>query len=148
VVTVRTHALLAATRGLLAQAGAALAVVSGACLLASLLVLASVVAASRTRQVYEATVMHVLGARLASLRRVLRWEYGLIGSVTALCGAGRRPAGPGPARLAARRGRQRPALAGRAGGAGGSGAGAGRGRAGAAARAFGVAGPADARRGA
>ena len=83
VVTVRTHALLAATRGLLAQAGAALAVVSGACLLASLLVLASVVAASRTRQVYEATVMHVLGARLASLRRVLRWEYGLIGSVTA-----------------------------------------------------------------
>ena len=84
VVTVRTHALLQATRTLLGQAGAAMAVAAGACLLASLLVLASVVTASRARQVYEASVMHAVGARLGSLRRVLRWEYTLLGSVTAL----------------------------------------------------------------
>lgn len=90
VVTVRTHALLQATRTLLTQAGAAIAVAAGACLLASLLVLASVVTASRARQVYEASVMHAVGARVGSLRRVLRWEYTLLGSVTAvfavLCG--------------------------------------------------------------
>jgi len=34
-------------------------------------VLAGVVAASRERQVYEASVMHTLGARMSSLRRVL-----------------------------------------------------------------------------
>jgi putative ABC transport system permease protein len=33
--------------------------------------------------VYEASVMHTLGARLSSLRRVLRWEYTLLAAVTA-----------------------------------------------------------------
>jgi putative ABC transport system permease protein len=84
IVSVRTQALLDTTRGLMARAGAGLAVIAGACLAASLLVLASVVAASRARQVYEASVMHALGARVASLRRVLRWEYGLLAGVTAL----------------------------------------------------------------
>lgn len=84
VVSVRTQALLDTTRGLMARAGAGLAVIAGACLAASLLVLASVVAASRARQVYEASVMHALGARVSSLRRVLRWEYGLLAVVTAL----------------------------------------------------------------
>lgn len=84
IVSVRTQALLDTTRGLMARAGAGLAVIAGACLAASLLVLASVVAASRARQVYEASVMHALGARVASLRRVLRWEYGLLAAVTAV----------------------------------------------------------------
>jgi len=53
------------------------------CLAASLLVLASVLAASRTRQIYDATVMHALGARHALLRRVLVWEYLLLAAVTA-----------------------------------------------------------------
>ncbi|HUG25833.1 ABC transporter permease [Piscinibacter sp.] len=83
VVTVRTEALLETTRGLMARASAGLVVIAGACLAASLLVLASVVAASRARQVYEASVMHVLGARVSSLRRVLRWEYALLALVTA-----------------------------------------------------------------
>ncbi|MDO9094149.1 MAG: hypothetical protein Q7U99_16105 [Rubrivivax sp.] len=83
IVTVRTQALLDTTRSLMARASAGLAVIAGACLAASLLVLASVVAASRTRQVYEASVMHALGARLSSLRRVLRWEYTLLALVTA-----------------------------------------------------------------
>jgi putative ABC transport system permease protein len=84
IVTVRTQALLDTTRGLMARASAGLVVIAGACLAASLLVLASVVAASRTRQVYEASVMHAMGARLSSLRRVLRWEYTLLALVTAL----------------------------------------------------------------
>ena len=83
IVSVRTQALLDATRGLMARASAGLAVIALACLAASLLVLASVVAASRARQVYEASVMHALGARLSSLRRVLRCEYLLLALVTA-----------------------------------------------------------------
>jgi putative ABC transport system permease protein len=58
-------------------------VVAGVCLAASLLVLASVVAASRSRQVYDATVMHALGARHRLLRGVLVWEYVLLACVTA-----------------------------------------------------------------
>lgn len=84
IASVRTQALLDATRTLMARASAGLAVIALACLAASLLVLASVVAASRARQVYEASVMHALGARLSSLRRVLRWEYLLLALVTAL----------------------------------------------------------------
>jgi putative ABC transport system permease protein len=75
--------MLDATRGLMARASGGLAVIAGACLAASLLVLASVVAASRSRQLYEASVMHALGARMSSLRRVLRWEYTLLALVTA-----------------------------------------------------------------
>ena len=84
IVTVRTQVMLDTTRSLMARASAGLVVIAGACLAASLLVLASVVAASRTRQVYEASVMHAMGARLSSLRRVLRWEYTLLAVVTAL----------------------------------------------------------------
>jgi putative ABC transport system permease protein len=54
------------------------------CLAASLLVLGSVVAASRSRQVFDATVMHALGARHSLLKRVLVWEYALLASVTSL----------------------------------------------------------------
>jgi putative ABC transport system permease protein len=52
-------------------------------LAASLLVLGSVVAASRSRQVFDATVMHAMGARHSLLRRVLLWEYALLALVTA-----------------------------------------------------------------
>ena len=82
IATVRTESLLAETRALLARASSALAVVALVCLAASLLVLGSVVAASRSRQVFDATVMHALGARHAVLRRALLWEYGLLAFVT------------------------------------------------------------------
>ena len=84
IVTVRTQDLLDTTRSLMGRASAGLAVIAGACLAASLLVLASVVAASRARQVYEASVMHALGARVGRLKRVLQFEYGLLAAVTAL----------------------------------------------------------------
>jgi putative ABC transport system permease protein len=91
IVSVRTESLLRETRALMARAGTGLAVVAGVCLGASLLVLASVVAASRTRQVYDATVMHALGARHSTLRQVLYWEYALLALVTAgfavVCGS-------------------------------------------------------------
>ncbi len=83
IATARTESLLRETRALLGRASAGLAVVAGVCLAASLLVLASVVAASRSRQLYDATVMHALGARHALLRRVLVWEYLLLAGVTA-----------------------------------------------------------------
>jgi putative ABC transport system permease protein len=83
IATARTESLLRETRALMGRASAGLAVVAGVCLAASLLVLASVVAASRSRQLYDATVMHVLGARHALLRRVLVWEYLLLGAATA-----------------------------------------------------------------
>lgn len=82
IVSVRTDALLSESRLLLGRASAALSVIAGICLLASLLVLTSVVAASRARQVYESSVLHVLGARLSSLRKALRWEYAVLAVVT------------------------------------------------------------------
>ncbi|PKO68160.1 MAG: ABC transporter permease [Betaproteobacteria bacterium HGW-Betaproteobacteria-16] len=83
IASVRTESLLRETRALMGRASSGLVVVAGVCLAASLLVLASVVAASRTRQVFDATVMHALGARHSSLRRVLYWEYTLLAGVTA-----------------------------------------------------------------
>ncbi len=83
IATVRTESLLNETRALMGRASSGLAVVALVCLAASLLVLGSVVAASRSRQVYDATVMHALGARHSLLRQVLLWEYALLALVTA-----------------------------------------------------------------
>jgi putative ABC transport system permease protein len=83
IASVRTESLLVETRALMARASGGLALVAGVCLAASLLVLASVVASSRARQLFEATVMHAVGARLSSLRRVLYWEYLLLALLTA-----------------------------------------------------------------
>jgi len=84
IATVRTESLLVETRALMARASSGLAVVALVCLAASLLVLGSVVAASRSRQVFDATVMHALGARHSLLKRVLVWEYALLAAVTTL----------------------------------------------------------------
>ena len=83
IATARTENLLRETRALLGRASGGLAVVAGVCLAASLLVLASVVAASRSRQIFDATVMHALGARHSLLRQVLVWEYVLLAAATA-----------------------------------------------------------------
>jgi putative ABC transport system permease protein len=83
IATARTESMLRETRALMARASGGLALVAGVCLAASLLVLASVVAASRSRQLYDATVRHERGARQALLRRVLVWEYLLLAVSTA-----------------------------------------------------------------
>ena len=82
IATARTESMLRETRALMGRASGGLAVVAGVCLAASLLVLASAVAASRSRQLYDATVMHALGARHSLLRRVLVSEYVLLATVT------------------------------------------------------------------
>jgi len=83
VITVHTEGMLDEARALLARAAAGLAVVAGATLLASLLVLASAIAASRVRQIYTATVLHVLGTRTATIRLALALEYALLGALVA-----------------------------------------------------------------
>lgn len=82
VVTVRTAALLASGREILGKAAAGLGVIAGISLLASLLVLVSVMAAGRSRQVYDATVLHSLGTRMAVIRRSLHLGYVLLAVTT------------------------------------------------------------------
>jgi putative ABC transport system permease protein len=84
VITVRTAELLRVARQILGKAGAGLAVVSAVSLLASLLVLISVMAAGRSRQVYDATVLHSLGVRLSSIRQSLQLEYLLLALLASL----------------------------------------------------------------
>ncbi len=84
IVTVRTERILREARTLLGRAATGLAVIAGVTLLASLLVLASVVAASRARQVYDATVLHTLGARISDIRTSVTLEYMLVAALTSL----------------------------------------------------------------
>ena len=84
VVTVRTARILASARDLLGQATSGLLVVAVISFLASSLVLFSVIAASRVRQVYEASVLNALGVRLSEIRKSLYLEFLLIALVTAL----------------------------------------------------------------
>lgn len=84
VISVRTASLLVSAREILGQATAGLAVVAGVSLAASLLVLISVMAAGRTRQIYDATVLHSLGTRLAVIKNSLHMEYLLLAFTTSL----------------------------------------------------------------
>ena len=78
VISVRTAEILAVARELLGKAAIGLAVVALVSLLASLLVLVSVMAAGRSRQVYDATILMSLGVRIAAIRRSLQLEYLLL----------------------------------------------------------------------
>ena len=82
VITIRTERILREARALLAKAGAGLAVIAGVSLLASLLVLMSAIASSRARQIYDASVLHVVGARVSMIRYSLQLEYALIALLT------------------------------------------------------------------
>ena len=84
VITVRTARILAAANALLGQATSGLAVVAVISFLASLLVLFSVIAAGRARQIYDASVLHALGVRLSVIRQSLYLEFLLIAIVTAM----------------------------------------------------------------
>ena len=64
IVTIRTQGILGEARALLGKASAGLA--------------------SRARQVYDATVLHTLGARLGVIRQALAWEYSLLALLTTL----------------------------------------------------------------
>ncbi len=84
VISVRTASLLASARDILGKATAGLTVVAAVSLSASLLVLISVMAAGRTRQIYDATVLHSLGTRMSAIKKSLHMEYILLAIVTSL----------------------------------------------------------------
>lgn len=84
VVTIRTARGLASARRILNTAALAVSIVAITSLLASLLVLASVVAANRQRQLQEAAILHAIGSRHSSLMRALGIEYLLLGTVVAV----------------------------------------------------------------
>ena len=84
VISVPTASLLATASNLLGQATAGLVVVASVSLGASLLVLISVMAAGRTRQIYDATILNALGTRLSLIRRSLQLEYLLLALITSL----------------------------------------------------------------
>ena len=84
VVSVRTERLLSTARDLLGQATQGLVLLAVVSLGASLLVLVSVIAAGRNRQIYEATILNTLGARLSLVHRALLLEFTLLAGVTAV----------------------------------------------------------------
>ena len=84
VVTVRTREILTTATDLLSRSSAGLIVVAIVSLSASLLVLISIMATSRARQVYEATILHSLGARLKVIKKSLQVEYLLMGLLTSM----------------------------------------------------------------
>jgi putative ABC transport system permease protein len=59
-------------------------VVAAVSLVASLLVLISVMAAGRSRQIYDATILHSLGVRLVSIKRSLQLEYLLLALIASV----------------------------------------------------------------
>ncbi|MBX2884371.1 MAG: hypothetical protein KTR32_30745 [Granulosicoccus sp.] len=87
VVTIRTSRGLAEARRILNAAALAVSLVALTSLVASLLVLASVVAANRQRQLREAAILHAIGSRHNSLMQALGIEYLLLGTVVAVFAA-------------------------------------------------------------
>lgn len=81
VVTIRTDKVLQSTRSILNNAGIALMVIAAVSLIASVLVMASVVAVNRQRQVYEASVLHAIGTRISTILKSVILEYLLLAVV-------------------------------------------------------------------
>ncbi len=81
VVTIRTAKVLAASRSILSSAGLAMMLIAGVSLVASILVMASVVAVNRQRQVYEASVLHAIGTRMSVVIKSVAFEYTLLAVV-------------------------------------------------------------------
>ncbi len=84
VVTLRTAKALNAAREILTSASLAVLLIAAVSLAASVLVMASVVAVNRQRQVYEASVLQAIGTRLGVVMRSVLYEYALLGAVLAL----------------------------------------------------------------
>jgi putative ABC transport system permease protein len=81
VVTVRTAKILEASRSILASAGLAMLLIASVSLAASILVMASVVAVNRQRQVYEASVLNAIGTRMSVVLKSVVFEYALLAVV-------------------------------------------------------------------
>ena len=81
VVTIRTAKILEASRSILSSAALAMMLIAAVSLSASVLVMASVVAVNRQRQVYEASIMHAIGTRMNVVMRSVLIEYALLAVV-------------------------------------------------------------------
>lgn len=81
VVTVRTAKILESSRSILSSAGLAMMLIAAVSLGASVLVMASVVAVNRQRQVYEASILHAIGTRMSVVMRSVVFEYLLLAVV-------------------------------------------------------------------
>ena len=55
--------------------------IAGVSLVASILVMASVVAVNRQRQIYEASVLHAIGTRMSTVVKSVAIEYTLLAVV-------------------------------------------------------------------
>ncbi|MCQ4258977.1 ABC transporter permease [Stutzerimonas stutzeri] len=84
VITLRTADWLETAGALLNKATAGLAAVALVSLMASLLVLSSVVSVSRRRQLYEANLLHCLGARHRAIQSAMLFETGLLTFISTL----------------------------------------------------------------
>lgn len=82
VITLRTADWLETAGSLLGKATAGLAAITTVSLMASLLVLSSVVSVSRRRQLYEANLLHCLGARHRAIRSAMLLETGLLAVIS------------------------------------------------------------------
>ncbi len=88
IISVLTKNIVDSARSLLTKASSGLVVIASLSLITSLLVLASVMAAGRRQQIYDATVMHSLGARVSVIKSAIRREYSLLALITALFATG------------------------------------------------------------
>ena len=84
IVTIRTAKALESSRQILGNAAKALAFIAIVSLAASILVMASVVAVNRVRQVYESSVIYSLGGRMSEVVKSVAYEYLLLGSLLVL----------------------------------------------------------------
>jgi len=80
-VSIRTAKVLESSRALLSSASLAMIMIGAVSLIASILVMASVVAVNRQRQVYEASIMHAVGTRMSVVLKSVVFEYLLLAIV-------------------------------------------------------------------
>lgn len=78
VVSISTVRVLASARSILAAASLGVGLVALVSLAASVLVMASVVAVNRQRQVHEASILHAIGTRMGTVLRAIGLEYALL----------------------------------------------------------------------
>ena len=88
IITVRTKNIVDSAQELLAKASSGLAVVASISLFTSLLVLASVMAAGRRQQIYDASVLHAMGTRISVIKAAIRREYTLLALITSVFSMG------------------------------------------------------------
>lgn len=84
VVIIPTSKVLATARSILSGASLGIIAIAAVSLAASVLVMASVVAVSRQRQIYEASIMHAVGTRMRVIMQSVGYEYLLLACVLTL----------------------------------------------------------------